>query len=108
MLPRRATRDVVSFKSPSTSGNPASAVDFRTGAKLFLFWTANMTSLAANVLCLGLTTIIVVQGASLSTRGPEGSMIRAVDGIYALRRRCFALFYVGAARDVTRPDASDG
>ena len=73
MFPRRATRDVVSFKSPSTSGNPASAVDFRTGAKLFLFWTANMTSLAANVLCLGLTTIVVVQGASLAARDPSSA-----------------------------------
>mmetsp|Transcript_29464 Transcript_29464/g.91092 ORF Transcript_29464/g.91092 Transcript_29464/m.91092 type:complete len:193 (+) Transcript_29464:292-870(+) len=62
---------------------------------LFLFWTCNMISLASNVLCLAETTMLSVCASSLSTRGADGSMVRAVDGIYQLRRRVFYLFWLG-------------
>ena len=64
-------------------------------ALLFLFWTSNMVSLACNILCVATTTMLSVYGSSLSTRGADGSMVRAVDGLYALRRRVFALFWAG-------------
>mmetsp|Transcript_3887 Transcript_3887/g.12079 ORF Transcript_3887/g.12079 Transcript_3887/m.12079 type:complete len:193 (-) Transcript_3887:29-607(-) len=62
---------------------------------LFLFYTSNMVSLSANILCVATTTMIVVFGSGLSTRGADGSMVRAVDAIYALRRYVFGLFWVG-------------
>ena len=81
-----------------------------------------MVSLSANILCVATTTMIVVFGSGLSTRGADGSMVRAVnarvvttprlfrghldrpadwvvttqvDAIYALRRYVFGLFWVG-------------
>jgi hypothetical protein len=37
-------------------------------------------SLSCNLYCVGQTTALAVFGLSLSLRGPDGSMIRAVDG----------------------------
>lgn len=34
-------------------------------------------------------------GTSLAMRGPDGSMMRAVNGMYQLREQVFALFGVG-------------
>ena len=64
-------------------------------ALLFLFWTSNMVSLACNILCVATTMMLSVYGSSLSTRGAAGSMNRAVDGLYVLRRRVFGLFLAG-------------
>ena len=44
-------------------------------------------SLACNIYCVGQTTTLAVCGTSLSLRGPDGSMIRAVDGMYVARAR---------------------
>lgn len=61
----------------------------------FLFYTSVMLSLASNVLCVSHTTLLSVYGTSLGTRGPDGSMVRAVDGMYRLRREVFMLFGLG-------------
>ena len=61
----------------------------------FLFYVSVVASLAANVLCVGQTTLLSVYGSSLATRGPDGAMVQAVDGMYGLRRRIFRLFNAG-------------
>ena len=61
----------------------------------FCFYLTMMLSLAANVLCVANTTLLSVYGTSLGTRGPDGSMFRAVEGMYRLRRSVFRLFAVG-------------
>ena len=59
-------------------------------------WPASVfASLASNVLCVGQTTLLSVYGSSLATRGPDGAMVQAVDGMYGLRRRIFRLFNAG-------------
>ena len=50
---------------------------------------------AANILCVANTTFLSVWGTGLAMRGPDGSMARAVDGMYQLRRNVFALFGLG-------------
>ena len=61
----------------------------------FFFYLTMMLSLAANVLCVANTTLLSVWGTGLAMRGPNGSMIRAVDGMYRLRRDVFVLMSVG-------------
>eukprot|EP00040_Diaphanoeca_grandis_P014839 m.75388 g.75388 ORF g.75388 m.75388 type:complete len:210 (+) comp24781_c2_seq1:168-797(+) len=61
----------------------------------FVYYCCVMTSLAANIYCVGQTTTLSVCGTSLSLRGPDGSMIRAVDGMYAERQQVFHAFAVG-------------
>eukprot|EP00039_Didymoeca_costata_P017137 m.315110 g.315110 ORF g.315110 m.315110 type:complete len:158 (+) comp16496_c1_seq29:234-707(+) len=55
----------------------------------FIYFTLVTFSLSANLYCVGQTTTLSVFGTSLSLRGPDGSMIRAVDGMYAERRQVF-------------------
>ena len=52
-------------------------------------------SLAFNVYCVGQCTALSVFGTSLSLRGPDGSMIRAVDGMFAERYQVFRSFAAG-------------
>ncbi|KAJ8610688.1 hypothetical protein CTAYLR_005678 [Chrysophaeum taylorii] len=61
----------------------------------FLYYNAVILSLSANILCVAKTTCLSVMGTSLATRGPEGAMARAVEGIFQLRQQIFALFGVG-------------
>lgn len=61
----------------------------------FLYYMAAIVSLSANILCVANTTFLSVWGTGLAMRGPDGSMARAVDGMYQLRRNVFALFGVG-------------
>ena len=53
----------------------------------FLFYVSVVASLAANVLCVGQTTLLSVYGSSLATRGPDGAMVQAVDGIVHVHAR---------------------
>ena len=57
-----------------------------------------MISLACNIYCVGQTTTLAVCGTSLSLRGPDGSMIRAVDGMYVTSRRPLTGFPVSTHR----------
>eukprot|EP00041_Stephanoeca_diplocostata_P000929 m.17883 g.17883 ORF g.17883 m.17883 type:complete len:228 (+) comp11334_c0_seq2:212-895(+) len=61
----------------------------------FFYFTAVMISLSMNVYCVSQTTTLSVCGTSLSLRGPDGSMIRAVDGMYAERAQVFRSFAIG-------------
>jgi len=61
----------------------------------FLYYISSIVSLSANVLCVANTTFLSVWGTGLAMRGPDGSMVRAVDGMYQLRRNVFLLFGVG-------------
>ena len=63
----------------------------------FLYYLSVMTSLAANILCVATTTFLSVAGTSLAMRGPDGSMARAVDGMFETRRMVFMYFNVGMA-----------
>lgn len=61
----------------------------------FAYYIASIVSLAANILCVANTTFLSVWGTGLAMRGPDGSMARAVDGMYNLRRNVFSLFGLG-------------
>ena len=61
----------------------------------FCYYTSVMASLTANIFCVAGTTGLSVLGTSLSLRGPDGSMFRAVEGMYVERRRIFTLFAFG-------------
>ena len=64
-------------------------------ATKFAYYVSSIVSLAANILCVANTTFLSVWGTGLAMRGPDGSMARAVDGMYQLRRNVFALFGLG-------------
>uniref|UniRef100_A0A7S3K0I8 Uncharacterized protein n=1 Tax=Aureoumbra lagunensis TaxID=44058 RepID=A0A7S3K0I8_9STRA len=61
----------------------------------FCYYIASIVSLSANILCVANTTFLSVWGTGLAMRGPDGSMARAVDGMYQLRRNVFFLFGLG-------------
>jgi len=61
----------------------------------FLYYNLVILSLTANILCITKTTCLSVMGTSLAMRGPDGSVTRAVNGMYELRAQVFALFGVG-------------
>jgi len=61
----------------------------------FCYYNMVMLSLSANILCVVKTTCLSVVGTGLAMRGPEGSVARAVDGIFKLRQNVFLLFGVG-------------
>ena len=64
-------------------------------ATKFAYYVSSIVSLSANILCVANTTFLSVWGTGLAMRGPDGSMARAVDGMYQLRRNVFALFGLG-------------
>ena len=61
----------------------------------FFYYIASIVSLSANILCVANTTFLSVWGTGLLMRGPDGSLARAVDGMYQLRRNVFLLFGIG-------------
>ena len=61
----------------------------------FAYYVSSIISLSANILCVANTTFLSVWGTGLAMRGPDGSMARAVDGMYQLRRNVFSLFGLG-------------
>lgn len=68
---------------------------------LFGLHTSAMLTLGANVLNIATTSLLAVCGTSLSTRGADGSMVRAVDAIYSLRRSVFLINWVGVVATMT-------
>ena len=68
---------------------------------LFGLHTSAMLTLGANVLNIATTSLLAVFGTSLSTRGSDGSMVRAVDAIYSLRRSVFLINWVGVVATMT-------
>eukprot|EP00038_Savillea_parva_P011772 m.200024 g.200024 ORF g.200024 m.200024 type:complete len:240 (-) comp20935_c0_seq1:194-913(-) len=61
----------------------------------FFYFNLCTLSLCCNVYCVSQTTALAVAGTSLSLRGPDGSMIRAVDGMFAERFQVFRSFAIG-------------
>mmetsp|Transcript_13267 Transcript_13267/g.25432 ORF Transcript_13267/g.25432 Transcript_13267/m.25432 type:complete len:213 (-) Transcript_13267:198-836(-) len=61
----------------------------------FCFFVSTVVSLAANLQCVASTTCVSVWGSSLALRGPDGSVLKAVENMFAERRRIFSLFASG-------------
>mmetsp|Transcript_19288 Transcript_19288/g.57293 ORF Transcript_19288/g.57293 Transcript_19288/m.57293 type:complete len:193 (+) Transcript_19288:62-640(+) len=61
----------------------------------FFYYVFVMCSLAASILCVANATMLSVCGTSLAMRGADGSMVRAVDEIYKLRKNVIGLFALG-------------
>mmetsp|Transcript_26389 Transcript_26389/g.36452 ORF Transcript_26389/g.36452 Transcript_26389/m.36452 type:complete len:217 (-) Transcript_26389:254-904(-) len=61
----------------------------------FFFFVSVVISLAANMQCVASTTCVSVWGSSLALRGPDGSVLKAVENMFAERTRIFTLFGVG-------------
>lgn len=59
------------------------------------FYFCAILTLVANLRCVVMTTCITVMGTGLALRGPEGSMIRATEGMYKQRNSVFVTFGVG-------------
>mmetsp|Transcript_13954 Transcript_13954/g.44318 ORF Transcript_13954/g.44318 Transcript_13954/m.44318 type:complete len:212 (-) Transcript_13954:37-672(-) len=54
-----------------------------------------MMSLAANLRCVSYTAMVQVWGCTLAMRGPDGSMFKAVEGMYKERKQIFSSFGMG-------------
>lgn len=61
----------------------------------FAYYLCVVGSLGANLTCVSSTTALSVCGTGLALRGPDGAMIRAVDGMYEERRQVFITFGCG-------------
>ena len=61
----------------------------------FMYYFLCITSLGMNLNCVSSTTALSVFGTGLALRGPDGSMVRAVNGMYQERTQIFATFGVG-------------
>mmetsp|Transcript_56605 Transcript_56605/g.113346 ORF Transcript_56605/g.113346 Transcript_56605/m.113346 type:complete len:225 (-) Transcript_56605:204-878(-) len=61
----------------------------------FAYYVLTVLSLGMNLSCVSSTTALSVFGTGLALRGPDGSMVRAVDGMYAERSQIFATFGIG-------------
>mmetsp|Transcript_20448 Transcript_20448/g.57872 ORF Transcript_20448/g.57872 Transcript_20448/m.57872 type:complete len:232 (+) Transcript_20448:103-798(+) len=70
---------------------PASANAVLTG----LFYIFSVVTLVANLRCVSMTTCITVMGTGLALRGPDGSMVKAVEGMYTQRLSVFTCFGIG-------------
>mmetsp|Transcript_22357 Transcript_22357/g.48928 ORF Transcript_22357/g.48928 Transcript_22357/m.48928 type:complete len:232 (-) Transcript_22357:62-757(-) len=67
-------------------------------ANVFLttgFYVFVVITLVANLRCVSMTTCITVMGTGLALRGPDGSMVKAVEGMYNARYTVFLTFGVG-------------
>lgn len=74
-----------------------------TGVARFLkliYYGIIVAAFCANMLVVSHTTVLSVLGAGLALRGPDGSMVTAVDGIYEERQSVFQVFGVGLALTV--------
>lgn len=60
-----------------------------------IFYICATVTLVANLRCVSMTTCITVLGTGLALRGPDGSMVRAVEGMYKQRGMVFRSFAVG-------------
>ena len=61
----------------------------------FFYFSLCCVSLCCNLYIVSQTTTLSVAGTSLSLRGPDGAMIRAVDGMFAERKQVFGIFAIG-------------
>mmetsp|Transcript_25867 Transcript_25867/g.80994 ORF Transcript_25867/g.80994 Transcript_25867/m.80994 type:complete len:196 (-) Transcript_25867:452-1039(-) len=61
----------------------------------FIYYCLVIISLGANMFCVVTTAALSILGTGLALRGPDGSMVTAVEGMYAERARCFLSFGVG-------------
>lgn len=72
--------------------------DMPEDANLFMhcsFYIFVIITLISNLRCVAMTTCITVLGTGLALRGPDGSMIRAVEGMYKQRYDVFLAFGIG-------------
>lgn len=69
----------------------------------FCFFVSTVVSLAANLQCVASTTCVSVWGSSLALRGPDGSVLKAVENMFAERRRIFSLFASGVVAGAALP-----
>lgn len=60
-----------------------------------LFYVFAVICLVSNLRCVAMTTCITVMGTGLALRGPDGSMVRAVEGMYKQRVVVFRSFGIG-------------
>eukprot|EP00928_Gymnodinium_smaydae_P066991 TRINITY_DN49932_c0_g1_i2.p1 TRINITY_DN49932_c0_g1~~TRINITY_DN49932_c0_g1_i2.p1 ORF type:complete len:241 (-),score=39.97 TRINITY_DN49932_c0_g1_i2:172-846(-) len=60
-----------------------------------VFYVFATVTLVANLRCVTMTTCISVMGTGLALRGPEGSMVKAVEEMYKQRAAVFRSFAVG-------------
>jgi len=62
---------------------------------VFLYFVFVFITLTSELHCVAMTTMIAVCGTGLALRGPDGSIQKAVDGMYEERRQVFQSFAVG-------------
>eukprot|EP00440_Ansanella_granifera_P065551 gb/GFBE01071092.1/.p1 GENE.gb/GFBE01071092.1/~~gb/GFBE01071092.1/.p1 ORF type:complete len:227 (+),score=50.94 gb/GFBE01071092.1/:1-681(+) len=60
-----------------------------------IFYIFAVVTLVSNLRCVAMTTCITVMGTGLALRGPDGSMVRAVEGMYKQRAIVFRSFGAG-------------
>eukprot|EP00931_Biecheleriopsis_adriatica_P089134 TRINITY_DN63310_c0_g1_i1.p1 TRINITY_DN63310_c0_g1~~TRINITY_DN63310_c0_g1_i1.p1 ORF type:complete len:227 (+),score=40.46 TRINITY_DN63310_c0_g1_i1:73-753(+) len=60
-----------------------------------IFYVFSVITLVSNLRCVAMTTCITVMGTGLALRGPDGSMVRAVEGMYKQRAIVFRSFGMG-------------
>ncbi|CAE7478601.1 unnamed protein product [Symbiodinium natans] len=60
-----------------------------------VYYVFAVITLVANLRCVAMTTCITVMGTGLALRGPDGSMVRAVEGMYNQRAIVFRSFGTG-------------
>eukprot|EP00435_Cladocopium_sp_Y103_P060724 s896_g22.t1 len=60
-----------------------------------VYYIFAVITLVANLRCVAMTTCITVMGTGLALRGPDGSMVRAVEGMYKQRAIVFRSFGTG-------------
>lgn len=58
------------------------------------FYLLSVTTIAASLLCVCNTTFISVFGPAMALRGPDGSMVKAIDGMIIERKQAFVQFGV--------------
>ena len=61
----------------------------------WLYFTSVIASLSANLYCVVVTAALSVLGTGLALRGPDGSMLTAVEGMYTERKPVFISFGIG-------------
>mmetsp|Transcript_49454 Transcript_49454/g.140100 ORF Transcript_49454/g.140100 Transcript_49454/m.140100 type:complete len:167 (-) Transcript_49454:142-642(-) len=61
----------------------------------FLYYISVIVSLSMNLICVSNTTALSVFGTGLALRGPDGAMVRAVEGMYEERKQIFMSFALG-------------
>jgi hypothetical protein len=66
-----------------------------------VYYGVIVSAFCANMLVVSHTTALSVLGAGLALRGPDGSMMTAVDGLFEERQAVFRVFGIGLALTVS-------